>query len=93
MHIIKFVAIGCDGTTVNTGLKGGVIRNMVLILRRSLQWFVLPFHIYENPLRHIFEHVEGTTTGSGRFTDEIGIFFLDMKANCIFIHIKRKHFM
>ncbi|GBM76608.1 hypothetical protein AVEN_16928-1, partial [Araneus ventricosus] len=37
---IDVVAIKCDGTSVNTGVKGGVINNMELILNRPLQWFV-----------------------------------------------------
>ena len=33
-------AIGCDGTNVNTGTKGGIIRLLEKSLRRPLHWFV-----------------------------------------------------
>lgn len=72
IDVTKMVAIGCDGTSVNTGVKGGVIRNMELILKRPLQWFVCQLHANELPLRHLFTHVDGTTTGPRSFTGEIG---------------------
>ncbi|GBM04569.1 hypothetical protein AVEN_93970-1 [Araneus ventricosus] len=64
--------MSCDGTSVNTGVKGGIIRNMELILNRPLQWFLCQLHANELPLRHLFAHVDGTTTGPRSFTDEIG---------------------
>ncbi|GBN83134.1 hypothetical protein AVEN_97914-1 [Araneus ventricosus] len=63
---------GCDETSVNTGVKGDIIRNMELILNRPLQWFVCQLHANELPLRHHFAHVDGTTTGPRSFTGEIG---------------------
>ncbi|GBM51007.1 hypothetical protein AVEN_199773-1 [Araneus ventricosus] len=44
---------------------------MELILNRPLQWFVCPLHANELPLRHLFAHVDRTTTGSRRLTGEI----------------------
>lgn len=72
IDLTKLVAIGCDGTCVNTGVRGGVIRHMELILRRPLQWFVCQLHANELPLRHLFTHLDGTTTGPRSFTGEIG---------------------
>ncbi|GBN14929.1 hypothetical protein AVEN_249821-1 [Araneus ventricosus] len=63
--------VGCDGTSVNTGVKGGIIRNMELILNRPLQWFVCQLHANELPLRHLFAHVDRTTTGPRSLTGEI----------------------
>ncbi|GBL68395.1 hypothetical protein AVEN_4811-1 [Araneus ventricosus] len=44
---------------------------MELILNRPLQRFVCRLHANELPLRHLFAHVEITTTGSRSLTDEI----------------------
>ncbi|GBO09925.1 hypothetical protein AVEN_197109-1 [Araneus ventricosus] len=63
--------VGCDGTSVNTGVKGGIIRNMELILNRPLQWLVCQLHANELPLRHLFPHVDITTTEPRNLTGEI----------------------
>ena len=34
------VAVGCDGTAVNTGFKGGVVRLLEENLKKPLQWIV-----------------------------------------------------
>ncbi|GBN21594.1 hypothetical protein AVEN_177251-1 [Araneus ventricosus] len=44
---------------------------MELILNHPLQWFVCQLHANELPLRHIFAHMDGTTTGSRNLTGEI----------------------
>ncbi|GBM88708.1 hypothetical protein AVEN_204004-1 [Araneus ventricosus] len=44
---------------------------MELILNSPLQWFVCQLHAKELPLRHLFAHVDGTTTGPRSFTVEI----------------------
>lgn len=72
IDLTKLVAIGCDGTAVNTGPKGGIIRIMELKLKRPLHWFVCQLHANELPLRHLFAHLDGTTTGPRSFTGMIG---------------------
>ncbi|GBM22831.1 hypothetical protein AVEN_238529-1 [Araneus ventricosus] len=44
---------------------------MELILNRPLQWFVYHFHTNELPLRHLFAHVDKTTTEPRSLTGEI----------------------
>ncbi|GBN63215.1 hypothetical protein AVEN_236055-1 [Araneus ventricosus] len=44
---------------------------MELFLNRPLQWFVCQLHANELPLRHVFEHVDRTTTGPRSLTGEI----------------------
>ncbi|GBN89860.1 hypothetical protein AVEN_202602-1 [Araneus ventricosus] len=44
---------------------------MELILNRSLQWFVCQLHANELPMRHLFAHVDKTTTGPRSLTGEI----------------------
>ena len=48
------VAIGCDGTAVNTGHKNGVIVSLEKHLKKPLQWFVCLLHTNELPFRHLF---------------------------------------
>lgn len=50
------LVIGCDGTAVNTGAKGGVIRCMEQNLHRPLQWFICQLHANELTLRHLFNN-------------------------------------
>ncbi|GBM02570.1 hypothetical protein AVEN_178500-1 [Araneus ventricosus] len=44
---------------------------MELILNRSLRWFVCQLHANELPLRHLFAHMDKTTTGPRSLTGEI----------------------
>lgn len=68
----SLVAIGCDGTAVNTGHKNGVIALLEKHLKRPLQWFVCLLHANELPLRHLFLSLDGTTTGPNSFSGCIG---------------------
>ncbi|GBO40831.1 hypothetical protein AVEN_273742-1 [Araneus ventricosus] len=46
---------------------------MELILNRPLQWFVCQLHANDLPQRHLFAHVDRTTTGPRSLTGEIRI--------------------
>lgn len=70
--IQNVVAIGCDGTAVNTGSTGGIIRLMEKQLGKPLQWFVCQLHANELPLRHLIEKLDGKTSGPRGFTGPIG---------------------
>jgi hypothetical protein len=72
ISVDKFVAIGCDGTNVNTGRNKGVIRLMEEELGKPLQWLVCQLHGNELPLRHLFEHLDCSTTGPRAFSGAIG---------------------
>ncbi|KAE8739810.1 hypothetical protein FOCC_FOCC014702 [Frankliniella occidentalis] len=63
----KISSIGCDGTSVNTGHKGGVIR-----LLEPLQWFVCLLHFNELLLKHMMESVDGPTNGPRAYKGPIG---------------------
>ena len=65
-------AVGCDGTATNTGIRGGIIRLLEVSLHRPLQWFVCQLHANELPLRHLFEYLDGPTTGPKGFSGPIG---------------------
>lgn len=64
--------IGCDGTAVNTGSKGGVIQKLKEKLRRPLQWFICLLHFNELPLRHLIQDLHDATRGPRQFKGAIG---------------------
>ena len=66
------MAIGCDGTNVNTGAHRGVIRLLEQRLGRPLQWFVCLLHANELPLRHLLIKLDGVTSGPKLFSGPIG---------------------
>ena len=72
INLDSISAIGCDGTNVNTGTKGGIIRLLEKSLRRPLHWFVCMLHGNELPLRHLFSVLDGKTSGPRCFTGPIG---------------------
>lgn len=72
INIKKLVSIGCDGTVVNTGRKGGVIRLLEKEYNKPLQWLVCLLHANELPLRHLLQHLDGPTTGPRAFSGPIG---------------------
>ena len=54
-------------TAVNTGIRGGIIRLLVVALNRPLQWFVCQLHANVLPLKHL----DGPTTGPHGFSSPI----------------------
>lgn len=68
----EVVAIGCDGTVTNTGWKNGVVQNIEVRCQRPMQWFICLLHFNELPYKHLFEHLDGTTTGPASFSGPIG---------------------
>ncbi|KAF0705713.1 Uncharacterized protein FWK35_00035610 [Aphis craccivora] len=68
----EIVAIGCDGTVVNTGFKTGVIRQIEKHLKKPLQWLICQLHANELPLRHLFQHLDGKTSGPNGFSGSLG---------------------
>lgn len=53
------LAIGCDGTNVNVGKYGGIIRLLEKQIKKPLQWIVCLLHMNELPLRHLFAYIDG----------------------------------
>lgn len=66
------VAVGCDGTNVNVGRQGGIIRLLEKRFNRPLQWIVCLLHMNELPFRHLFQHMDGKTSGPQTFAGPIG---------------------
>ena len=68
----QVVAIGCDSTPVNTGIKAGVVWLLEKSFKKPIQWFICLLHINELPLRHLFDYLYGPTTGPRAFSGTIG---------------------
>ena len=68
----KLIIIGTDGTPSMTGIKSGLIASLEKLLGRPLQWAICLLHLNELPLRHVFQMLDGTTTGCQSFAGSIG---------------------
>ena len=68
----QLIAIGCDGTAVNTGPKGGIIKLLEEKIDNPVHWFVCLLHTNELPLRHLIQTIHGKTSGPASFTGTIG---------------------
>lgn len=68
----NLMALGCDGTVTNTGKFSGVIRLFEKRLQRPLQWIICMLHLNELPLRHLFNKLDGVTTGPSSHAGLIG---------------------
>ena len=64
-------AIEWNGTNVNTGAQGGVIRLLEKTFGRHLQWFVCLLHANELSLRHFVQKLYSGTQGSNAFSWEV----------------------
>jgi len=71
-NLNNVLAIGCDGTAINTGSTGGVIARLEARLRHSVHWIICLLHTNELPLRHLFNAIDGKTSGPNCFTGETG---------------------
>src|SRR6218665_4044724 len=66
------MVMGCDGTNVNTGAVGGVIRLLEEHLNRPLQRLAYMMHANELPLRHLINKLDAVTQGPNGFASIIG---------------------
>ena len=64
--------LGCDGTAVNTGTRGGVCRLFELFTGQSVHWFICQLHANELNLRGLFQSLDGATTGPRSFSGPLG---------------------
>ena len=64
--------LASDGTVTNTGQLSRAIHLVELKLERNLHWLVSLLHFNELPLRALFYHLDGTTSGPKSFTGPIG---------------------
>jgi len=71
-NLDSLIAVGCDGTNVNTGNAGGIIALLEKHLNKPLQWLVCQLHANELPLRHLLKYLDGETCGPRAFKGVIG---------------------
>ena len=64
--------IGMDSTNVNTGHKGGIATLLEEKRGEKLHWSVCSLHTNELPLRHLFQALDGSTSGNNSFKGPIG---------------------
>lgn len=72
VDISKLEIVGCDGTPLNTGYKGGIIRHLELHLNRPLHRSVCLLHCNELPLRHLIKSMGTLTVSPNSFSGPIG---------------------
>ncbi|CAH0560405.1 unnamed protein product [Brassicogethes aeneus] len=77
ISLTNLKVIGCDGTNLNTGWKGGVIRIIEERLQRPLQWAICLLHANELPLRHLLQKMDGHTKGPYNYSGPIGTLLND----------------
>lgn len=68
----EFLALGSDGTNLNTGWKGGIMQAIEKHAKRPLQRLICLLHANELPFRHLFKILDGRTTGPRAFKGPIG---------------------
>lgn len=68
----NLLAVGSDGTNVNTGVNGGIIRLLEEHFQQPLQWLICLLHSNELPFRAYFKSLDGETSGPKNFTGVIG---------------------
>ena len=61
-----------DGIAVMTSKSKGFIASLETLIGRPLQWVVCLLHLNEFPLRHVFQNLDGVTSGPDSFSSPIG---------------------
>ena len=59
----KLKVVGSDGIAVMTGKSKGFIASLETLIGRILQWVICLLHLNELPLRHVFQNLDGITSG------------------------------
>ena len=68
----KLKIVGSDETAVMTGKSEGFIASTETLIGRPLQWVICLLHLNELPLRHVFQNLDGVTSGPDSFSGPIG---------------------
>ncbi|GBM73318.1 hypothetical protein AVEN_246381-1 [Araneus ventricosus] len=77
MSLQNLSVIGCDGTNVIKGWKGGVISLLETYVERPLQWNICMLYANELPLRHLILEMDGCTKGPYSYSGAIGLLLKD----------------
>ena len=55
-----------------TGKSKGFIASLETLIGRPLQWVICLLHLNELPLTHVFQNLDGVTSGPDSFSEPIG---------------------
>lgn len=83
------VAVGCDGTSVNTGKRSGAIASMEGYLEHPLQWLVCLFHFNELPFTALLKKMLGKASEPRNWPGVIG----ELLRNCEKIPVRSIYFI
>ena len=72
IYAYDICALGCNGTSNNTGWKEGSMFHIEQHQGKPCQRVVCLLHHCELPCRKLFEMLDGQTTGPNNFTGPIG---------------------
>lgn len=68
----ELIVIGGNGTAVNTGHSSGVMSQLEKRIGRPFQRVVCLLHTNELPLRHLFQSLDGKSTGPSTYSGPLG---------------------
>ena len=68
----KLKVVGSDGTALMTGKSKGFIASLETLIGRPLQWVICLLHLNDFPLIHVFQNLDGVTSGPHSFSGPIG---------------------
>lgn len=68
----SLIAIGADGTNVNTGCDEGIIRLFDLRIQRNLHWLICLLHLNELGIKHVIFEIDGRSLSITKLCGEIG---------------------
>ncbi|KAF2889755.1 hypothetical protein ILUMI_16418 [Ignelater luminosus] len=66
------LAVRCDGIAVNTKKRNSPLQFLELEFSQPLQWLIRQLHMNKLPLRHLFEYLDGRTSGLKEYSGAIG---------------------
>ena len=61
VDVSKVKCLGGDSTTLNTGVRNGIIAQLELLWGHKVEWVTCLYHIGELPLRKLLSELDGVT--------------------------------
>ena len=61
VDVSKVKCLGGDSTTLNTGVRNGIIAQLELLWGHKVEWVTCLYHIGELPMRKLLSDLDGVT--------------------------------
>ena len=61
VDVSKVKCLGGDSTTLNTGVRNGIISQLELLWGHKVEWVTCLYHIGELPMRKLLSELDGVT--------------------------------